>query len=42
MLLTYLEKKQKFQLIGLQGYLKDIKETVSKKISIALKRFSLT
>ena len=30
MLLKYIEKKQKFQLTGLHGYLRDTKEKVSK------------
>ena len=30
MSLKYIEKKQKFQLIGLRRYLRDTKETVSK------------
>ena len=40
MLLKYIEKKQKFQLIGLHRYLRDTKGTVSKQISIALKKIS--
>ena len=42
MLLKYVEKKQKFQLTGLRRYIRDAKETVSKKMSIALKRFPIT
>ena len=37
MLLKYIEKKQKFQLIGLHGCLSETKETVSKQISIVKK-----
>ena len=41
-LLRYIEKKQISQLIGFHKYLRDTKETVSKYISTALKRFPLT
>ena len=42
MLLKYIEKKQKFQFLGLHRYQEIQKKTLSKYISIVLKRFPLT